>query len=54
MRAKNSGAWAGLFNTHFWIDRSSGVAGALYTQALPFGMPDILQLCLEVEMAVYA
>jgi CubicO group peptidase (beta-lactamase class C family) len=54
MRAANTGAWAGLFNTHFWIDRSSGIAGALYTQALPFGMPDILQLCFAVEMAAYA
>jgi CubicO group peptidase (beta-lactamase class C family) len=54
MRKANSGAWAGLFNSHFWIDRSSGIAGALYTQALPFGTPEILQLCFEVEMAAYA
>jgi CubicO group peptidase (beta-lactamase class C family) len=54
MRAANSGAWAGLFNTHFWIDRTSGIAGAIYTQALPFGTPDILNLCFGVEMAVYA
>jgi methyl acetate hydrolase len=54
MRAANTGAWAGLFNTHFWIDRTSGIAGALYTQALPFGMPEILNLCFAVEMAVYA
>jgi CubicO group peptidase (beta-lactamase class C family) len=54
MRAANTGAWAGLFNTHFWIDRTSGVAGSLYTQALPFGTPDILQLCFSVEMAAYA
>ena len=24
MRAAGSGAWAGLFNTHFWVDRSDG------------------------------
>ena len=34
-----SGAWAGLFNTHFWVDRATGVTGAIYSQTLPFVEP---------------
>lgn len=35
-----SGAWAGLLNTHFWVDRTSGITGAIYTQFLPFVTPE--------------
>ncbi|HEX3827017.1 MAG TPA: serine hydrolase domain-containing protein [Sporichthyaceae bacterium] len=54
MRAAFSGGWAGIFNTHFWVDRTNGVAGALFTQCLPFGTPEILGLCAQFEMGVYA
>jgi CubicO group peptidase (beta-lactamase class C family) len=39
MRAAWSGAWAGIFNTHFWVDRSNRITGAIYSQFLPFVTP---------------
>jgi methyl acetate hydrolase len=54
MRAVGSGAWAGLFNTHFWVDPSSGVTGAIYTQTLPFVEPRVLKVYLDFERALYA
>jgi methyl acetate hydrolase len=49
-----SGAWAGLLNTHFWVDRTTGVAGAIYTQSLPFVTPEALQMYEGFERALYA
>jgi methyl acetate hydrolase len=49
-----SGAWAGLLNTHFWVDRTTGVAGAIYTQFLPFVTPEALQMYEDFERALYA
>jgi CubicO group peptidase (beta-lactamase class C family) len=49
-----TGAWAGLFNTHFWIDRASGICASIYSSSLPFIAPEALQLCLNYEMALYA
>jgi CubicO group peptidase (beta-lactamase class C family) len=54
MRAAGSGAWAGLFNTHFWVDPESRVTGAIYTQTLPFVEPRVLQVYLDFERALYA
>jgi CubicO group peptidase (beta-lactamase class C family) len=54
MRAAGSGAWAGLFNTHFWVDPSSGVTGAIYTQFLPFVEPRAMKLYADFERALYA
>jgi methyl acetate hydrolase len=49
-----SGAWAGLLNTHFWVDRAAGVTGAIYTQFLPFATPEALAMYQDFERAVYA
>ena len=54
MRAVGSGAWAGVFNTHFWIDRASGVTGALYSQFLPFIPEEALAVYADFERALYA
>jgi methyl acetate hydrolase len=54
MRAAGSGAWAGIFNTHFWVDRSTGVTGAIYAQTLPFVEPRVFQVYVEFERALYA
>ena len=54
MRAAGSGAWAGLFNTHFWVDRATGVTGAVYTQSLPFAEPRVFALYPAFESALYA
>jgi CubicO group peptidase (beta-lactamase class C family) len=54
MRRVGSGAWAGLFNTHFWVDRKTGVTGAIYSQTLPFVEPPVFQVYADFEKALYA
>jgi methyl acetate hydrolase len=54
MRRAWTGAWAGLLNTHFWVDRTEGIAGAIYTQFLPFVTPEALQMYQDFERALYA
>ena len=54
MRHAGTGDWAGLFNSYYWIDRASGVAGAFFTQVLPFFDLAIVQTALDVEQAVYS
>jgi methyl acetate hydrolase len=49
-----SGAWAGLLNTHFWVDRTTGITGAIYTQFLPFVTPEAMRMYQDFEHAVYA
>jgi CubicO group peptidase (beta-lactamase class C family) len=53
-RAGGSLAWAGLYNTYFWIDPASGVAGVILTQVLPFADPRVLGVFDAFERAVYA
>jgi methyl acetate hydrolase len=54
MRAAGSGGWAGLFNTHFWVDRETGVTGAIYSQTLPFVEPRVFGVYVDFERALYA
>ena len=54
LRAPGSGAWAGIFNTHFWVDPTSGITGAIYTQFLPFVEPRAVRLYADFERALYA
>jgi methyl acetate hydrolase len=54
MRRAWSGAWAGLANTHFWVDRTAGVTGAIYTQFLPFVTPEAMRMYQDFERALYA
>lgn len=49
-----SGGWAGLCNTHFWIDRRSGVAASIYSQFLPFATPPSMKLYAGFEAALYS
>lgn len=53
-RAAWSGAWAGIFNTHFWVDPRNGVTGAIYTQFLPFVEPRAVKMYQDYERALYA
>jgi CubicO group peptidase (beta-lactamase class C family) len=53
-RRTGTGAWAGLYNTHFWIDRTSGICASLYSSSLPFIASEALQLYLDFETALYA
>jgi methyl acetate hydrolase len=52
-RAAGSLAWAGLANTYFWIDRSTGIAGVYLTQLLPFADSKSLPLFANFETEVY-
>lgn len=54
MRRAGSGAWAGLLNTHFWVDPTTGVTGAIYTQFLPFVPEEALGMYVDFEKALYA
>jgi len=54
MRAAGSGAWAGLFNTHFWVDPTSRVTGSIFSQTLPFAEPAAFQLYADFEQTLYA
>jgi methyl acetate hydrolase len=54
-RRAGTGSWAGLFNTHFFIDRTTGICASLYTNSLPFITRDeAWKLYGDFEEAVYA
>ncbi len=53
-RSAGSMGWAGVCNTHFWIDPAKDVAAVLMTQSLPFVEPGMLQTYDAFERAVYA
>jgi methyl acetate hydrolase len=53
-RAAGSGAWAGIFNSHYWVDPTTRVTGAIYSQFLPFVTPAAIQMYLDFETALYA
>ncbi len=53
-RRAGSGAWAGLLNTHFWVDPKSGITGAIYTQFLPFVPEEAMTMYADFERALYA
>jgi methyl acetate hydrolase len=54
MRTAGSGGWAGIFNTYFWVDRTTGVAGTFLSQCRPFLDPAVLQVYAAFEKAIYA
>lgn len=54
MRRAGSGAWAGLCNTHFWVDPTTGVAASIYSNFLPFVPPEALEVYANFERALYA
>jgi methyl acetate hydrolase len=45
--------WAGLANTYFWIDPSTGVGGVYLSQVLPFADKKSLPLYYAFESAIY-
>ena len=52
-RAAGSLAWAGLFNTYFWLDPKRDVCGVLMTQILPFYDSKVVELLNQFELAVH-
>ena len=54
MRRAGSMGWAGVLNSHYWIDPQSNLAGVLMTQSLPFGDPRYMATYQAFERAAYA
>jgi methyl acetate hydrolase len=52
-RSAGSLAWAGLANIYFWIDPSSGVAGVILMQLLPFLDHTSLETLATFERGIY-
>jgi CubicO group peptidase (beta-lactamase class C family) len=52
-RSAGSLAWAGLFNTYFWVDPNKRVTGTIMTQLLPFADAPVLKLFAEFENGLY-
>ena len=53
-RNPGSLAWAGIFNSYYWIDPTAGVAGVFITQLSPFGDPGALEAFGALERMAYA
>jgi CubicO group peptidase (beta-lactamase class C family) len=53
-RSAGSLAWAGVFNTFFWIDPRRNLCAVLMMQFLPFGDKEAIGLLGEFERAVYS
>jgi CubicO group peptidase (beta-lactamase class C family) len=52
-RPAGSLAWAGIQNTFFWIDPTTGIGGVYLTQILPFVDEKALSVFYDFETAVY-
>ena len=52
-RRAGSLTWAGLYNTHYWIDPASGVAGVIMMQVLPFADERALNVYRQFEHGIY-
>ena len=53
-RAAGSLAWAGIFNTYFWIDPTRKICAVIMTQTLPFSDGEAVSTVEKFERAVYA
>jgi CubicO group peptidase (beta-lactamase class C family) len=53
-RSAGSLGWAGIANTHFWVDRAAGLGAILLMQHLPFADPPALAVLAAFERALYA
>ncbi|MEO1611171.1 MAG: serine hydrolase domain-containing protein [Pseudomonadota bacterium] len=53
-RRAGSQSWAGVLNTHYWFDPTSGVAAVIMLQHLPFVDPHCMAIYDAVERTVYS
>jgi CubicO group peptidase (beta-lactamase class C family) len=53
-RSPGSLSWAGIANSHYWIDPSRNVAGVIMMQVLPFLDETCLDTFADFERGVYA
>jgi methyl acetate hydrolase len=52
-RTAGSLAWAGIFNSYYWIDPVAGLAGVFVSQLSPFGDPGALACFGALERMAY-
>ena len=52
-RASGSLSWAGIQNTHFWIDRENGIGVVLLMALLPFYDDKAIDLLTSFERTLY-
>jgi methyl acetate hydrolase len=52
-RSEGSFAWAGIFNTYFWVDSKADIMAVLLMQLKPFADPHCVDILRAFEMAVY-
>ena len=53
-RSAGSLAWAGVYNTFYWIDPPRGICAVIMMQFLPFVDEEAVGLLGEFERSVYA
>ncbi|HMS19070.1 MAG TPA: serine hydrolase domain-containing protein [Sphingorhabdus sp.] len=52
-RSPNSLAWAGIFNSYYWIDPAKGIGGVMMSQLAPFGDAGALGFFGALERTAY-
>ncbi len=52
LRAAGSYTWAGIFNTHFWVDPKRRIEAVLLMQVLPFYDQECIKVYQEFEAAI--
>jgi methyl acetate hydrolase len=53
MRSAGTQFWAGVCNTHFWLDMNKNITGVIMTQSLPFVEAPFLKTYENFEKAAY-
>jgi methyl acetate hydrolase len=52
LRSPGSYTWAGIYNTHFWVDPKRQIAAVIMMQVLPFYDEGCMKLYQDVEAAI--
>jgi methyl acetate hydrolase len=52
LRSPGSYTWAGIYNTHFWVDPKRQIAGVIMMQVLPFYDDACMKVYQDVEAAL--
>ena len=52
-RGAGSYTWAGIYNTHFWVDPKNGIGAVMLTQVLPFYNATSMDVMKRFENLIY-
>jgi methyl acetate hydrolase len=52
-RSVGSYTWAGIYNTHFWVDPKKGIGVVLFMQVLPFYDATCIEVMKRFERLIY-